>query len=197
VKVRVLSPALEEIADAALWFDSQRAGLGDEFWRSVDAMLSRIEAAPLGFARSEFATAELDIRFALVRRFNYVIHFLVETDEVAIISVAHGARRPRLLAASHPLLSATLEVSRNQRPLTETFGQPRGSVRRTATTAAGHNAAAVPEASSFLFAAIACTALAAAHWTRKKWHRRQAAVLAGQSTCKRGAALDHTQVQPV
>jgi hypothetical protein len=94
VKARVLSPALEEIAEASLWFDSQRAGLGDEFWQSVDAMLARIENNPLGFAKSEFATPVLDIRFAVIRRFNYVIHFLVESDEVQIVSVAHGARRP-------------------------------------------------------------------------------------------------------
>ncbi len=94
MKAGVLSPALEEIAEAALWFDSQRIGLGDEFWQSVDAMLSRIEENALGFARSEFATPDLDIRFAVVRRFNYVIHFLVEAGEVQILSVAHGARKP-------------------------------------------------------------------------------------------------------
>lgn len=94
MKARVLSPALEEISEAAVWFDSQRAGLGDEFWQSVDAMLLRIEKNPLGFARSELATPDLDIRFAVIRRFNYVIHFLVETNEVQVASVAHGARRP-------------------------------------------------------------------------------------------------------
>jgi hypothetical protein len=94
VKLRVLSPAFEEIAGAALWFDSQRAGLGDEFWQAVDAILQRIEENPFGFGKSEFATPELDIRFALARRFNYVIHFLIESDEVQVISVAHGARRP-------------------------------------------------------------------------------------------------------
>jgi hypothetical protein len=93
VKARVLSPALEEIAQAALWFDSQRLGLGDEFWQSADAMLIAIEKNPRGFARSEFTTDESDIRFAVIRRFNYVIHFLVES-EVQILSVAHGARRP-------------------------------------------------------------------------------------------------------
>ncbi len=94
MKARVLSPALEEIADAALWFDGQRAGLGDEFWQSVDAMLLRIEDNPVGFARSEFATPERDLRFAFIRRFNYVVHFLVEADEVQIVAVAHAARRP-------------------------------------------------------------------------------------------------------
>ena len=57
-------------------------------------MLVRIERNPLEFARSEFAASDAEIRFAVVRRFNYVIHFLVETDEVQIVSVAHGSRRP-------------------------------------------------------------------------------------------------------
>jgi hypothetical protein len=94
VNVRVLAPALEEIVEAALWFDKQRSGLGDEFWQAVDAMLLRIEANPSGFARSEFATEQIDIRFAVIRRFGYVIHFLVEADEAQIVSVAHGARKP-------------------------------------------------------------------------------------------------------
>jgi hypothetical protein len=94
VKLRVLSPAIEEIADAATWFDSQRVGLGEEFWQAVDVILQRIEENPFGFGKSDFATPELEIRFALVRRFSYVIHFLVEADEVQVISVAHGARRP-------------------------------------------------------------------------------------------------------
>ena len=77
MKVRVLSPALDEIVQAALWFDSKRTGLGGEYWRDVDSVFARIEANPLEFAQSEFATAESDIRFALVHRFNYVIHFVM------------------------------------------------------------------------------------------------------------------------
>jgi toxin ParE1/3/4 len=94
VKLRVLSPALEEIADAALWFDEQRRGLGLEFWQSIDETLKRIEEHPLEFGRSEFATPELDLRSAAVRRFNYVVQFLVEAEEVQIVAIAHAARRP-------------------------------------------------------------------------------------------------------
>jgi toxin ParE1/3/4 len=94
VNLRVLSPALDEIAAAATWLDSQRRGLGQEFWQAVDATLHRIERSPLEFGRSEFATPELDLRFAVVSRFNYVIHFLNEPDEVQIVAVAHAARRP-------------------------------------------------------------------------------------------------------
>lgn len=94
MKARVLAPALQEIIDAALWFDSQRVGLGDEFSQSTDAALSRIADNPLAFAKSEFATTDYDFRFAVIRRFSYVIHFLVEATEVQIVSVAHGARSP-------------------------------------------------------------------------------------------------------
>lgn len=94
MNVRVLSPALGEIADAAIWFNSQRAGLGDEFWAAVDGVFAQIEQSPTRFPKSEFATTDIDLRFALVRRFKFVIHFSVEKDEVQIVSVAHGARRP-------------------------------------------------------------------------------------------------------
>jgi hypothetical protein len=94
VTVRVLSPAIEEIADAALWYEMQRAGLGTEFWRAVDAVLSDIETNPLRFGKSEFATAELDFRAAMVSRFKYVVHYLVESQECQIVAVAHAAREP-------------------------------------------------------------------------------------------------------
>jgi toxin ParE1/3/4 len=94
VKLRVLSPALDEIAAAAAWFDSQRRGLGRDFWQAIDATLDRIEKHPLEFSRSEFATSELDLHFAIVSRFNHVVHFLIEPDEVQIVAVVHAARRP-------------------------------------------------------------------------------------------------------
>jgi hypothetical protein len=94
VKVRILSPAIREIADAAKWFNSQRTGLGDEFSAAIDDVLTQVEENPTRFANSEFATADIELRFALVRRFKNVIHFSIEADEVQIVSIAHGARRP-------------------------------------------------------------------------------------------------------
>jgi toxin ParE1/3/4 len=94
VNVRVLSPALREIAEAAEWFDARRIGLGGEFWSLVDDVLARIESNPLQFARSEFSTDEVELRYAIVERFHYVVHFMIERDEVQVVSIAHGARKP-------------------------------------------------------------------------------------------------------
>jgi hypothetical protein len=94
VKVRVLSPAIEEIAHAAFWYDLQRRGLGYEFWQAVDDVLAQIEENPLRFGKSEFATSEFEFRSAVVGRFGYVIHYLVGVDEIVVVAVAHGAREP-------------------------------------------------------------------------------------------------------
>ena len=84
MNARVLSPAIEEIAEAAAWLDLQRVGLGTEFWQLVDELLVEIEANPLRFGRSEFANSKIDLRFAIVPRFHFAIHFAMGTDEVQI-----------------------------------------------------------------------------------------------------------------
>ena len=94
MKARVLSPAVDEIVEAAQWLESQRVGLGAEFRQAVDQLLLDIERAPYRFAKSEFAKHDVDLRFALMRRFNYVVHFKIATDEIPIAAVAHGSRRP-------------------------------------------------------------------------------------------------------
>ena len=94
MRVRVLSPAVDEIAEAALWFDSQSQGLGTEFWQAIDDTLCKIEKNPTRFTKSEFATPEIDLRYAYQSRFKYVVHFVIEQNEVQVVSVAHAARKP-------------------------------------------------------------------------------------------------------
>lgn len=94
MNVRVLSPALQEITGAALWFDSQAEGLGTEYWRLVDEALTAIENDAHRFPKSEFATADIDLRYTYVQRFKYVIHFAIEPTEALIVAVTHAARKP-------------------------------------------------------------------------------------------------------
>ena len=57
-------------------------------------MLTEIESNPLRFGKSELATPEIELRFALIYRFRYVIHFVVDAEETQIVSVGHAARKP-------------------------------------------------------------------------------------------------------
>ena len=72
----------------------QSQGLGGEFWRSVDRALSKIEENPLRFGKSEFAAPDLDLRFAYVDRFKYVVHFAIDVEEVLVVAVTHAVRKP-------------------------------------------------------------------------------------------------------
>ena len=81
--------ALRQLQDAQGWYEMQRAGLGAEFARSVEAVVHRIarqpEGAPLVWE---------DVRRAHLRRFPYSVFYLVEFDRVVVLSCMHQRRDP-------------------------------------------------------------------------------------------------------
>jgi hypothetical protein len=72
---RVLSAARLEAADAALWYEDQREGLGDDFLAMLDECFDRIRDAPLAFAALEQISVSDEFRRCLLERFPYVIIF--------------------------------------------------------------------------------------------------------------------------
>ncbi len=87
----VLRPQAEaELFDARDWYEEQRPGLGGASATEVDMVLARIVQAPLTYPRVQGET-----RRALVRRFPYAIYFHALADEIVVLGVIHGRRRPR------------------------------------------------------------------------------------------------------
>lgn len=78
-----------DVQDAWLWYEKQRAGLGDEFILSLEATLSEIERTPLIY-QIQFK----DIRIALLKRFPYKAVFTVEKEQIIIIGVLNSKRDP-------------------------------------------------------------------------------------------------------
>lgn len=89
VELSVAPEAELDIAEAYRWYESRRAGLGEEFLSSVDACLERIRRQP-----ESYATVHEMYRRALIRRFPYAVFY--ETAELTVIvySVFHTARNP-------------------------------------------------------------------------------------------------------
>ena len=86
----VFRPQAErELLDARDWYEEQRPGLGDTFAAEIDRALARIVQTPLAYPRVQGET-----RRALVRRFPYAIYFHAIADEIVILAVVHGRRRP-------------------------------------------------------------------------------------------------------
>ncbi len=83
------SQAQAEFADAAIWYESQRAGLGHEFVSEVEKTFDKIANQP-----DRYAIVHRDIREAAVLRFPYSIYYRVRPHRLVVIAVFHSARDP-------------------------------------------------------------------------------------------------------
>jgi plasmid stabilization system protein ParE len=81
--------AQEEFEEAARWYETQRAGLGANFIRAVEAVVSTIAQSP-----ERYPVAEGDVRYALVSRFPYSVYYRVRTDRISVLAVFHTSRNP-------------------------------------------------------------------------------------------------------
>ena len=77
-----------DIAEAYVWYEGRRAGLGEEFLSSVDACLESIRRRP-----EMYPVVHEGYRRSLIRRFPYVF-FQPSEATVTIYAVFHTSRDP-------------------------------------------------------------------------------------------------------
>jgi hypothetical protein len=94
LKLKVLSVAELEAADAALWYEHKRQGLGDEFLADLTRAFEQIQVAPRVSSPLEYYTGSHDIRRCLLQRFPYLIVYLCRADEVLVLAIGHARRKP-------------------------------------------------------------------------------------------------------
>lgn len=78
-----------ELDEAIAWYENRLQGLGLELESEVEAVLQRIAGTP-----EQFQIIRGEIRRAVLNRFPYTIHFLVESDRVVILAIFHVKRSP-------------------------------------------------------------------------------------------------------
>ena len=76
--------ALEEIFEAAEWYERRGGGLSAEFLRATDAVIASIKRNPEHFPKVHGA-----MRHALLRRFPYSIVFTDSAEEIVVLSCTH------------------------------------------------------------------------------------------------------------
>ena len=89
MQVTFPSPALEELAGAALYYEHQQTGLGFEFMEEVDALVQIITFAPEqpGMRRRGYRRVNL-------KRFPYYIAYSIEVGVIVVLAIGHAARKP-------------------------------------------------------------------------------------------------------
>jgi len=86
---RFLSPAEEEMIEAALFYERRSAHLGIDFLDDIDRVVGLIREHPhIG------AVIDESFRRVLLHRFPFNLVYTVEADSILIIAVAHQRRRP-------------------------------------------------------------------------------------------------------
>jgi plasmid stabilization system protein ParE len=85
--------AVEELDDSIAYYEAQRQGLGREFRAVIEQHFQRMADHPEWFPK-----VRGEVRRAVVlRRFPFVIHFLIEPERIVILSVFHTSRDPEQL----------------------------------------------------------------------------------------------------
>jgi plasmid stabilization system protein ParE len=89
--------AAQEFDDSIAYYENKREGLGQEFRAAIEQLFQRIADNP-----AQFRKVSGDVRRAVVtRRFPFVIHFLIESERIVILSVFHASRDPEQLKFRH------------------------------------------------------------------------------------------------
>ena len=83
--------AKSEFEDAALWYDKQRRGLGEEFIFQIEQSLAGAADAP-----QHYPVVFGNVRRTVARRFPYSVYFRVRSDTLVVVAVFHGRRNPEI-----------------------------------------------------------------------------------------------------
>lgn len=78
-----------DIQESWLWYENQKANLGNEFLLSVEAALSEVERNPF-----HYQIIYNNVRLAILKRFPYKVVYSIEETRIGIIGVLHNKRDP-------------------------------------------------------------------------------------------------------
>jgi plasmid stabilization system protein ParE len=90
VNLRISSNVQKEIREAVEYYEAEQPGLGDRFWKEVDAHVHWILANPT-IPRLRVG----DYRRVNLHVFPYYIAYAIRQDDIILLAVAHAYRRPQ------------------------------------------------------------------------------------------------------
>ncbi len=88
-EIIVRPEAAREVQQAFDWYQEKTEGLGLEFLRAADACLAGVQRNPLA---SPIMYQE--IRRALLRKFPYILFYIVKEEQIIVLACFHAKRDP-------------------------------------------------------------------------------------------------------
>ena len=87
--VVVRSAAEDDIEAAYLWYEGQRAHLGNEFLSAIRSALNQVSQYP-----EAHPIVDSDVRRVVVPRFPYGVFYRLYHGTIYVIACVHGSRDP-------------------------------------------------------------------------------------------------------
>jgi plasmid stabilization system protein ParE len=89
-RLKFSARALREMGEAQEWYESQRAGLGDEFIAAIEWKLESLLQTP-----ATYAEVMPNVRRVRLSRFPYGLFYAIRGDLVHVLAILHDARDPQ------------------------------------------------------------------------------------------------------
>lgn len=93
-EIRLEPEALDEIIDAARWYEDRERGLGQQFATAVFERIARLRTFANAGAPVYGVAGALLARQVRLRRYPYVIVYVVAGDVVRVVAIAHERQMP-------------------------------------------------------------------------------------------------------
>ena len=90
MKLKLLTAAKSDVADAIAYYNSEEPGLGSQFAAEVRKTIERILQFP-----NAWTSLSKRVRRCQVNRFPYAVFYSLQNDIVIVIAVLHNHREPR------------------------------------------------------------------------------------------------------
>ena len=87
--IRLTPQAVQDLEDAAAYYHDQAPGIDASFLEEVRTVLDAIRKSPEAFGQYDAKT-----RMKMTHRFPYVVFYHEAAQEIAVLAIAHGSRRP-------------------------------------------------------------------------------------------------------
>lgn len=91
--VSILEDAESDLDESFIWYEIQRIGLGNLFFKSVNQSINTILKNPRAFQK-----AHKNIRKILTKKFPYCIYYYIDENKntIKIIAIIHSRRSPKV-----------------------------------------------------------------------------------------------------
>jgi len=90
-KIKVFPEALTDIQKATDWYNEQSYGVGTRFQKQVIKQIDKLSTTAEGY-KIRYS----EVRCMVIKKFPFMVHFLIEDETVVIFAILHTSRNPKI-----------------------------------------------------------------------------------------------------